>query len=149
MPVVVEAWNYLAIIGPEGLINWPLMIEQVVRAPFTEGLLVTGMIATTFAPTVVHLAFGFYGLRFAFRPDFGPLLSTLAKSEPSMGEAQAAAAAIVRLRWNWALAVPFAVAVAAFFAWLMLIAFEAVGGSLPELAYGSVELIFGVDYSPR
>lgn len=90
-----EAWNLLA--GPGNIINWRAMAETAIAAPLTEGLLVTGMLITTFLPTIAHLVYCISGMRFAFRPKLAKLRADLRREVISELDAQRIARRLVWL----------------------------------------------------
>ena len=67
LPNAIEAFNYLL---PSGVmpIDWKSMAKTALEAPFSRGLMVTGMLATTIFPTVLHLAVGISGASMAMYP---------------------------------------------------------------------------------
>ena len=58
LPFAIEAFNAAIAVAGIPQVEWRSLLETARRAPFTEGLMVTGMLITTLLPTVVHLAVG-------------------------------------------------------------------------------------------
>lgn len=73
---------------------------QAIRAPFTEGILVTGMLVTTLVPTVIHVGVGLGHICAAFLPDCRSAAS-LINDDMSVGEKQRVAAVLVYRKLCW------------------------------------------------
>lgn len=84
LPNVIEALNMLfESLDDAQTINWQIMVETAIRAPLSEGLLVTGMLFTTLIPTIIHLVYGVGGVLFSFTPS----AKKAAELFPAEGEA--------------------------------------------------------------
>lgn len=56
IPISLQATNLiLAFFEFELILSWKLLLDQTRQEPFTQGLLVTGMLFTTLIPTFLHL----------------------------------------------------------------------------------------------
>lgn len=132
--------------------DWRNIAEAAARAPFTEGILVTGMLATTFVPTLLHLGFGFYGLHLAFAPDQSGIRALLRRGNLSVGEANWAARQMMRVRFNVIYAIPGALAVLlvffALFYYPVLWIFGGYSSLFLGAATGAVDVVFGADLAP-
>ncbi|MCH8239327.1 MAG: hypothetical protein IIB62_04590 [Proteobacteria bacterium] len=57
----------LALLG-DARIDWRRFLSDAVLHPWTAGLMVTGMLVTTLAPTALHLGYALGGTLFQFSP---------------------------------------------------------------------------------
>ncbi len=61
LPVALELVNLALRSGGLAPVPWRAMVETATRQPLTDGLLVTGMLATTLVPTMIHVGVGLHG----------------------------------------------------------------------------------------
>ena len=88
LPLAIEGMNSLISLLGGAPIDWRAMLATARAAPFTEGLMVTGMVLTTLLPTLIHLALGLGGLFSHFskkRHEMAQRLSLWAVSEADGG----------------------------------------------------------------
>jgi hypothetical protein len=98
--VICELW-----FGDMLQITFSKLLEQTVNAPFGEGLVVTGMLLTTFIPTCIHLWDGLRGLfaaPLAGMNDVGIALESAPKEKDILPDLEDKAITMIRI-YNWRL----------------------------------------------
>lgn len=68
LPNAIEALNAAFAAGGLATFNWRDIMARAVKAPWTDGLFVTGMMLTTIVPAAVHFITGFAGAFARFSP---------------------------------------------------------------------------------
>ncbi|MCW2307056.1 hypothetical protein [Rhodobium gokarnense] len=110
------------------VVDWRTQLDAAVSAPLTEGLLVTGMLATTLIPTVIHLTVGLTALPLAFNRSSRRLAAAI-PDDPAQPIRASARHAIVRaLQWRRFWLVPASLVTVGF---LSLLSYTAYAFHLP------------------
>ncbi len=140
LPVVFELWNRIAF-GAH--VDWVQMANDALRDPFGVGLLVTGMLVTTFLPTLIHLSYGLYGAVYAVGGDVLGLQRDLSPGKLIPSKIHRLARRIMYLRLSWIPSIllaliTMAVLMAPFYFWL-----DGFALHLREAAYWGVDWIWG------
>lgn len=140
LPMVFELWNR---VGFAAYINWSQMAEDAYLAPFGAGLLVAGMLLTTFLPTLIHLTYGLYGAVYAVGGDVLGVQHDLAPGKLIPGKVHRLARRIMYLRLSWIPSallalITMAVLMAPFYFWL-----DGFALHLREAANWGVDWIWG------
>jgi hypothetical protein len=69
IPFLLESINWgVKLAGSNVYFPWENYLHAVKNAPFSDGLLVTSMLLTTLIPSVLHVAFGIFGIVQAISP---------------------------------------------------------------------------------
>jgi hypothetical protein len=69
LPNVIELANLALYSLGWPVVEWLSLLDSARDAPFTKGIFVTGMLATTLLPTVLHLCCGMWALLLGLRRD--------------------------------------------------------------------------------
>lgn len=68
LPNALEALNSIFSLANLPRFDWQALVLKAVKAPWTDGLFVTGMLMTTIVPASVHLTVGLSGMLARFTP---------------------------------------------------------------------------------
>jgi hypothetical protein len=68
LPNAIEAMNRLFALAGLSIFKWRDLVGNAVKAPWSEGLFVTGMLLTTIVPACTHLIVGLAGTLARFTP---------------------------------------------------------------------------------
>lgn len=145
LPMVFELWNR---IGIAAHIDWVQMANDAYSAPFGAGLLVAGMLLTTFLPTLIHLTYGLYGAVYAVGGDVLGLQRDLSPGRLVPGKVHRLARRIMYLRLSWVPStmlalITMALLMAPFYFWL-----DGFALHLREAADWGVDWIWGGAITP-
>lgn len=145
LPVVFEVWNRVGFVAH---IDWVQMANDAYRDPFGAGLMVTGMLVTTFLPTAIHLSYGLYGAIYAVGGDVLGVQRDLSPGKLIPGKIHRLARRIMYLRLSWIPStllalITMSVLMAPFYFWL-----DGFALHLREAADWGVNAIFGAPVLP-
>ncbi|MEM9206151.1 MAG: hypothetical protein AAGA88_07465 [Pseudomonadota bacterium] len=119
--------------------EWHALVEAATHAPFSEGLLVTGMLFTTLIPTIIHLVYGVGGVLFSFTPN----AKKAAELFPAEGEAwnpinQDSVIKTLQMQRYWlAIALPITIAFVLVIVWAVFSFIGQFGLTLQSIALWS------------
>ena len=140
--IILELANAVFVSRGWPIFDWRQQMEQAIRAPFTEGFLVTGMLVTTLVPTLLHVGVGLGHLFASALPDCRACAALITDTMPT-SDKQKVARVLVYRKLCWIPGLVLTLVGAAYVIALFTTVLGPVGQSLGFVAECAASLVNG------